>query len=109
MASPFYVENCSFLEDSIKSIDTQFNLFKFSYMKLQNNFWEFDFFRKNVFEQYERTRRVGHKNRSPRSLTLSLDFLRILKCQKMDQKSLNLYLCFWARDLRYSSETCFRW
>ena len=53
--------------------------FNFGYgpyhMGLQSYFWEFDFFsRKNVFAPYERARRVGHKNRSPRSLTLTLDF-----------------------------------
>ena len=31
-------------------------------------------FRKNVFQSYETTRRVGHKNRPPRSLRLTLHF-----------------------------------
>ena len=38
------------------------------------------FFRKNVFQPYERTRRLGHKNQSSRSLTLTLDLKKkILK------------------------------
>ena len=31
-------------------------------MGLKNKFWQFDFFSgKNVFESYERARRLGHK------------------------------------------------
>ena len=52
------------------------------------------FFRKNVFQPYERARRVGNKNRSPGSLTVTLDFKKILKGPKTDQKSLNLHRGF---------------
>ena len=40
----------------------------------------------NFFEPYERARRVGHENRSPRSQNLTLDFQKILEGPKMDQK-----------------------
>ena len=50
---------------------------------LQNNanIWNFEirpviliFFRKNVFDSYERARQVGQNNRSLRSQKLTLDF-----------------------------------
>ena len=47
------------------------------------------FFRRNVFEPYERARRDGQKNRSPRSLTLIFDFSKFLP--KMEGKTLNYF------------------
>ena len=74
------------------------------------NIWDFKiafsnfFFRQNIFEPYKRARREGRKNRSSRSLTLTLDFKKILKGPKMERKSLNLYRGLWARDSCYDSE-----
>ena len=50
-------------------------------LRMPTHIWDFKitfenliFFSKNVFGPYEKTRRVGHKNWSLRSLTLILDF-----------------------------------
>ena len=52
------------------------------------------FFQKIFNYSYERARRVGHKNWSPRSQNLTLDFLNILEGPKMDRKSLNYFSAF---------------
>ena len=62
------------------------------------------FFRKNVFQSYERAYRVGLKNRSPRSLTLSLDIKKILTCPKI-MKNLFLDLREFFKNRGLTSET----
>ena len=44
--------------------------------------------------KYERARREGHKNRSPRSLTLTLDLKKNPEGPKIDGKSLNYFSAF---------------
>ena len=52
-------------------------------MGLQSNFWELDLF-KTIFYLYERARWVGHRNRSPRSQKLTIDFYKNYEGPKKD-------------------------